>query len=108
MKTSEAYSIPGIKTIEDMVAEAFEVTVSEIMAPDKKGPGKEARFFLMWYMKKNTTLSLKLIGKKFSDRDHSTVVYACKQVEIWKETDKIYRAKCEKALEILEKIKVTK
>lgn len=104
METSTAYVIPGIKTMDDLVAEAFGVAASEIKSPDRKGPGKDARFFAMWYLKKTTTLSSTQIGKKYCGRDHATVLHACKKVEIWKETDKIFRAKFNDALEMLDKL----
>jgi len=104
MKTSSVYVIPGIKTLDDVVAEAFGVTVMEIKSSDRKGPGKDARFFAMWYLKKYTTLSLNKIGKKYADRDHATVLHACKKVEIWKESDKIFKAKFQSAINVLEKM----
>lgn len=101
------YAIPGIKGFHELVAEAFQVTVSEIIAKDRKGPGKEARFFCMWYLKKNTDLSLAKIGKRYKGRDHATVLYACERAEIWKDNDKKFKAKFDKAIELLKNINVS-
>lgn len=106
MKNSMAYTVPGVKTMDDLIAEAFDVTVSEIKTSNRKGPGKDARFFAMWYLKTHTSLSLSQIGKMYSDRDHTTVLHAFKRVELWKVNDKAFKEKFEKALSILENSKV--
>ena len=106
MKTSEAYVIPGIKNMDELIAEAFMVTVSEIKSKDRKGPGKDARFFAMWYLKMNTDLSYEKIGERYNGRDHCTVLHACKKVDFWLDNNKIYKAKASKALEKLKNVKV--
>ena len=101
-----AYVIPGIKTLDDIIAEAFETTIELMKAPGRKREGMDARRFAMWYRKKTTKDSLTKIGSYYSNRDHATVLNASKTAIILKETDKKFRIKAERALEMLEKIKI--
>lgn len=100
-----AYIIPGLKTMDDLIADAFSVSISEIHTTDRKGHGKDARFFAMWYLKKNTPMSFSEIGNRYK-RDHSTVFFACKKVDIWMENDKIFSAKANRALTGLKNLNI--
>lgn len=103
MKTSEAYVIPGLKSIDDLVCQAFGITIEQLKAKGRKREGADARKFVMWYWKNNSNLSLANIGEMYSGRDHATVLAAAKKCEELKESDKIFRQKCESALELIEK-----
>ena len=103
MKTSEAYIIPGLKTLDELVCQAFGITIEQLKAKDRKREGADARKFVMWYRKNNSNLSLEKIGAMYTGRDHATVFAAAKKFEELIETDKIFRQKCERALELIEK-----
>ncbi len=65
------------------------------------------RHFLMWYLRKNTDLSLKGIGKEF-DRDHSDVVYAYKKVEGYLDVnDKYWKAQVQGISDYISQFKFT-
>lgn len=100
------YVIPGIKSMDELIADAFGVSLSEIQTRNRKGPGKDARFFAMWYLNKETDLSLTEIGSRYKGRDHCTVMHACKKVDGWLETDKVFKEKANRALKVLKNIKV--
>lgn len=71
-----------LQDITDMVAEYFSVEVDKVL---EQGRGTKevahARQVAMFLMKELTSASLKTIGKRFGDRDHSTVVHAIKTIE---------------------------
>jgi len=96
--------IPGLKTIDDTIAEAFGVTIDEMKDPGRKRPGTEARQFGMWYRKKYARESPSIIGKHYN-RDHATVLYASKIVDTLIDSDKGFREKAENALKALNKLK---
>jgi chromosomal replication initiator protein len=68
--------------ITERVADYFAVEVNKIL---ERGRGTkevaQARQVAMFLMKELTSSSLKTIGKRFGDRDHSTVVHAIKTIE---------------------------
>jgi hypothetical protein len=51
----------------------------------------------MYLIRKKTTLSYKQIGKKFSNKDHATVLHSCKRVKDYMDVDKTL---CKKIKEI--------
>ncbi|NLB62826.1 MAG: chromosomal replication initiator protein DnaA [Fibrobacter sp.] len=72
----------NIDSIIGVVSEHFSVSDDKLVA---KGRGTkevaQARQVAMYLMRKSTHLSLKAIGSRFGNRDHSTVVHAIKTVE---------------------------
>ena len=101
-----AFVIPGIKSIDEVIADAFETTVKLMHAKHRRRIGVEARQFAMWYRRKiDSKLSFAAIGNMYRGRDHATALHACKTVNNLMETNKIYRARAEKAIEILDKLK---
>jgi len=80
----------------------IEQTVAQMVVEDYYGlnikkntreyPYPEARAIYYKIIKNNTTLPFQKIAKPM-ERDHSTVVYFCKKVEDWKQTDKEFQAK---------------
>lgn len=97
------YIIPGLKTIDEIVCQAFDITMEQLKAPNRKRDGADARKFVMWYRKNNSKLSLSKIGEIYAGRDHATVLAAAIKYEELIETDKRFRQKCERALEMIEK-----
>ena len=72
----------GIEAIIHAVAKYYEVSEDRLL---EAGRGTKevahARQVAMYLMKQLTTLSLKSVGTRFGNRDHSTVVHACKTIE---------------------------
>ncbi len=72
----------GIEAIIHAVAKYYEVSEDKLL---EAGRGTKevahARQVAMYLMKQLSTLSLKSVGMRFGNRDHSTVVHACKTIE---------------------------
>lgn len=56
----------------------------------RKMPYPEVRFMAMFFIRKYTRKSLSKIGKMF-DKDHASVLHACKQMGDWIDTDERIR-----------------
>ena len=65
-----------IDTVQEMVAEYFNVTVADLKAKSRKRELVYPRQVAMFIAKEKTDLSLKSIGYHFGGRDHSTVIHA--------------------------------
>jgi len=88
------YTAPGLKTIEEIAAEIWEIPVESIMVKTRKREVVEARQVLMAYRKQQTGKSSNRVGKEYS-KDHATVLHAIKTVNNLRETDKVFRYKYE-------------
>jgi chromosomal replication initiator protein len=71
----------SINQIVSICALFFQVTISEIKSPSKKGPIAKARQIAMYLAKKNTGASLKVIGEEIGGKDHTTVMHSIRVVE---------------------------
>jgi chromosomal replication initiator protein len=69
-----------IEQIQRKVAAYFRVSEELLKAKKKSQEIVNARQVAMYLCRSLTTSSLKLIGSKFGNRDHSTVIHACQQV----------------------------
>lgn len=97
-------NIPLQLPIDQIVSEAFGVSIDWMKTRSRKRIGVEARQMAMWWRERNTSDSLADIGNMYGGRDHTTVLYAKKTVNNLMETDKIFRAKAEKALLMIEQL----
>lgn len=81
-----------LNDITDIVAEYFSVEIDRIL---ERGRGSkevaQARQVAMFLMKELTSASLETIGKRFGDRDHSTVVHAIKTIKKVMEKDNAFK-----------------
>ena len=72
----------GIESVIHAVSQYFEVPEDKLL---EAGRGTKevahARQVAMYLMKTLTTLSLKSVGMRFGNRDHSTVMHAIKTIE---------------------------
>ena len=69
-----------IENIQKVVAEYFRIKVSDLKSKSKKRSIARPRQLAMALAKELTNRSLPEIGKEFGDRDHTTVLHACKKV----------------------------
>ena len=60
----------------------YGITRVEIIGSSRKKEIANARHVSMYLAKTMTSASLKRIGVEFGGRDHSTVIHACKKVEV--------------------------
>ena len=80
--------IISIDTIKKVVAEKFNIKISEIESSSRRRDFARPRQIAMYLSKKMTTRSFPEIGRKFGKRDHSTVMHAVKAIETLSLKDK--------------------
>ena len=59
----------------------FNITLSDMLSPRRSRPLARPRQVAMYLAKKLTSRSLPEIGRKFANRDHTTVIHAVKTIE---------------------------
>ena len=70
-----------VEKIIDEVARTFGTTAEDIRSSKRSANISSARQMAMYVVREITQMPMTSIGKEFSGRDHSTVVYAIQQVE---------------------------
>ncbi len=61
------------------VAEKYEVTPEDLKGPSRRSEFIAARQEAMWRARNELGKSLPYIGRYFGDRDHTTVIHACRR-----------------------------
>ena len=78
--------IDDIKTI---TAEYFNISLTDLVSNKKRRFYSHPRQIAMYLARKYTRSSFKEIGASFGNKDHSTVIYAVRRIEKFKEETKI-------------------
>ncbi|MBS9766765.1 MAG: chromosomal replication initiator protein DnaA [Flavobacteriaceae bacterium] len=78
----------SIDYIQKVVSSYFEIDIEKIQSTKRTRDIVQARHLTMYFAKRVTKNSLASIGKKIGNRNHATVLHACKAVENLMETDK--------------------
>jgi chromosomal replication initiator protein len=91
-----------VETIRDTVCEYFSLSVDAISTKSRKREVVQARQIAMYLSKQLTKNSLASIGNTIGQRDHATVLHACKIVNDLMDCDKNFRTSIR---EIEEKLK---
>jgi chromosomal replication initiator protein len=84
--------------IQKVVSEQFGLKVSDMKAKKRTKEVAIPRQIAMYLSKHSTELSLNDIGKHFGGKDHATVIYACKQVDIRRSKDETFNRLVENLL----------
>ncbi len=63
------------------VSDYYDITVDDLIKQSRRREITVPRQIAMYLTRELTTMSLPQIGQSFGNRDHSTVLHACKQVE---------------------------
>jgi len=71
----------NVETIQNVVAAHFNLKLPEMLSPRRSRSLARPRQIAMYLAKQHTTNSLPDIGRKFSNRDHTTVIHAVKKVD---------------------------
>ena len=71
----------NIESIQNIVAVYFNLNIQEMLSPRRSRSLARPRQIAMYLAKKYTTNSLPEIGRKFSNRDHTTVIHAVKKID---------------------------
>lgn len=81
----------SVTDIQNRVSEYFQMDLDTLQSKTRKRHIVQARQIAMYFSKQLTKSSLSSIGKQIGDRDHATVLHACKTVNNLKETDKQFK-----------------
>jgi len=71
----------NIELIQNLVASHFNLNIQELLSPRRSRSLARPRQIAMYLAKQHTTNSLPDIGRKFSNRDHTTVIHAVKKID---------------------------
>jgi len=71
----------NVESIQNTVAAHFNLGIQEMLSPRRSRSLARPRQIAMYLAKQYTTNSLPDIGRKFSNRDHTTVIHAVKKIE---------------------------
>ncbi len=94
----------SIDYIQKAVCEYFNVPTDKLKEKTRKRAVVQARQLSMYLAKNFTKNSLKVIGRHFGGRDHSTVIHSCQAVKDLMDTDKDFK---ESVAEIEKKIQLS-
>ncbi|MEM1001265.1 MAG: chromosomal replication initiator protein DnaA [Bacteroidota bacterium] len=81
----------SIDYIQKVVSDYFQMDVDTLQSKTRKRHIVQARQLAMFFAKKYTKASLASIGSQIGQRDHATVLHACKTVDNLSSTDKQFR-----------------
>ena len=81
-----------IDYIQKVVCDYLELPVDAIQNTSRKREIVQARQLSMYFAKKITKSSLAVIGMQCGNKDHATVLHACKTIENLRQTDRHIRA----------------
>ena len=71
----------NVESIQNIVALHFNLNIQELLSPRRSRSLARPRQIAMYLAKQHTTNSLPDIGRKFSNRDHTTVIHAVKKID---------------------------
>jgi chromosomal replication initiator protein len=81
----------SIDYIQKVVSEYFSLTIDQMNSKTRKRNIVQARQLSMYFAKQHTKASLTSIGLQCGNKDHATVLHACKTVQNLIDTDKEFR-----------------
>ena len=70
----------NVESIQNIVASHYNLNIEEMLSPRRSRSLARPRQIAMYLAKQYTTNSLPDIGRKFSNRDHTTVIHAVKKI----------------------------
>tara|TARA_B110000196_G_C21137880_1_gene662150 strand:- start:1146 stop:2534 length:1389 start_codon:yes stop_codon:yes gene_type:complete len=71
----------NVESIQNLVASHFNLSIQELLSQRRSRSLARPRQIAMYLAKQHTTNSLPDIGRKFSNRDHTTVIHAVKKID---------------------------
>jgi len=80
-----------IDHIQQIIADYFGLDIESLHSKTRKRNVVQARQLAMFFSKKYTKNSFSTIGSQIGQRDHATVLHACKTVENLIETDRAFK-----------------
>ena len=76
-----------VDKIQNIVSNYFNIQLSEMLSQRRSRPLARPRQIAMYLSKKMTSRSLPEIGRRFANRDHTTVIHAVKTITRLAEQD---------------------
>ena len=76
-----------VDKIQNVVLNYFNIALTEMLSQRRSRPLARPRQIAMYLAKKMTTRSLPEIGRRFANRDHTTVIHAVKTITRLSEQD---------------------
>ena len=76
-----------VDKIQNVVSNFFNISLSDMLSQRRSRPLARPRQIAMYLSKKMTSRSLPEIGRRFSNRDHTTVIHAVKTISRLSEQD---------------------
>ena len=76
-----------VDKIQNVVSNYFNISLNEMLSQRRSRPLARPRQIAMYLAKKMTTRSLPEIGRRFANRDHTTVIHAVKTITRLSEQD---------------------
>ena len=70
---------PSVREIQEQTAEAFGVPMDVLLSASRAQPAAFARQVAMYLARELSGASLPTIGRAFGNRNHTTVMHACKR-----------------------------
>ena len=71
----------NVEFIQNLVCTHFNLSIQELLSPRRSRSLARPRQIAMYLAKQHTTNSLPDIGRKFANRDHTTVIHAVKKID---------------------------
>lgn len=87
--------VVSIQSIQKMVCDYYRLDTKDIQTKSRRREVVQARQIAMYLSRKYTKNSLSTIGEQIGNRDHATVLYACKAVADLLKYDKSFRQSVE-------------
>jgi len=91
----------NLNNIKRVTAGYFNISVADLESDKKKRMFSYPRQLAMYLTRKHTKLSYKEIGNGFGPKDHSTVIYAVRRIEIQQDRNKSMREDLKKIEDML-------
>jgi chromosomal replication initiator protein len=93
--------IISIDKIQNVTSNFFSINLDEMLSQRRSRPLARPRQIAMYLAKKLTTRSLPEIGRKFANRDHTTVIHAVKTIDKISKNDEKMRNNIEEIKSII-------
>jgi len=81
----------SIDYIQKVVCDYFDIPIETMKSKTRKREIVQCRQLAMYFSKQMTKNSLAMIGKHCGNKDHATVLHACKTVNNLADTDKRFK-----------------
>jgi hypothetical protein len=79
------------KTVCKVVTERTGISLAYLKGETRVARFVHARQITCWLLRKHTDMSLPTIGQRLGNRDHTTILHACRKVQALRDSDTAFR-----------------